>query len=240
MCFAKDAFFQNDSFAENDWSKRSQPIKNMFKNRVLFAHPLVKSKMSKFHQSDLYIPDKYQKKSGRPLINWTRMKSFTESKYPGIEQFPIIQQKKKRPEWKPLSPQAVESRLKYMNGVNEEELMEADVPEYMKGAFSWNTASHSELNNKEIQQIILRFGKNAGDSGSTPVQIAVLTHKIRYLENYAKRRKHDNQNKRFLAILKKRRKGLLKYLLRRNASDYYETLKSLKITMALEGPVFIK
>ncbi|MDO5645365.1 MAG: 30S ribosomal protein S15 [Dermabacter sp.] len=62
------------------------------------------------------------------------------------------------------------------------------------------------------QEIIKDFGQGEGDTGSPEVQIALLTHRIKYLTEHLKEHKHDHHTRRGLLLLVGRRKRLLQYL----------------------------
>ena len=68
------------------------------------------------------------------------------------------------------------------------------------------------LENKQIKDIVKQFGKDDKDTGSSEVQIALLTARIRYLTDHAKDNKKDNHSRRGLVLLVSQRKKLLKYL----------------------------
>ena len=79
------------------------------------------------------------------------------------------------------------------------------------------------LDNKEIQKIVKKYGKNDKDTGSSQVQVALLTSRIRSLTEHAKQNKKDNHSRRGLVMLVSQRKKLLKYL-RRTSPDSYLTI----------------
>lgn len=62
------------------------------------------------------------------------------------------------------------------------------------------------------QEIIKEFGTAEGDTGSPEVQIALLTHRIKYLTEHLKTHKHDHHSRRGLMLLVGQRKRLLQYL----------------------------
>ena len=57
------------------------------------------------------------------------------------------------------------------------------------------------ITNTEKQDIVKKFGKNDKDTGSSEVQIALLTERIRVLTEHAKMNKKDNHSKRGLVML---------------------------------------
>ncbi len=62
------------------------------------------------------------------------------------------------------------------------------------------------------QEIIAKFARKEGDTGSTEVQIALLTARISALTEHLKNHPKDNHTRRGLLKLVGKRKGLLNYL----------------------------
>ena len=85
------------------------------------------------------------------------------------------------------------------------------------------------LTNKQIQDIVKKFGKDEKDTGSSEVQVALLTSRIRSLTEHAKDNKKDNHSRRGLVILVSQRKKLLKYLRRTNPESYLNVTQQLAI-----------
>ena len=85
------------------------------------------------------------------------------------------------------------------------------------------------LTNKQIQDIVKKFGKDDKDTGSSEVQVALLTSRIRSLTEHAKDNKKDNHSRRGLVILVSQRKKLLKYLRRTNPESYLNMTQELAI-----------
>ena len=77
--------------------------------------------------------------------------------------------------------------------------------------------------------LINEFSKNDKDTGSTGVQIAVLTERIKNLTEHFKTHNKDNHSKRGLVALVNKRKKLLNYLSKKNKSEYSELIKKLNI-----------
>lgn len=75
----------------------------------------------------------------------------------------------------------------------------------------------------EIQSIRL----HEKDTGSSEVQAALLTNRIRYLTEHFKKHKKDLHSKRGLQNLVNRRKKLLKYLKSKNSSSYFALISKL-------------
>ena len=85
------------------------------------------------------------------------------------------------------------------------------------------------ITNKEKQDIVKKFGKNENDTGSSEVQIALLTERIRLLTEHAKDYKKDHHSRRGLVMLVSQRKKLLKYLRRINPESYLNVTQELSI-----------
>ena len=84
--------------------------------------------------------------------------------------------------------------------------------------------------NKETKtNIISEFAKNDNDTGSTSVQIAVISERIKNLTEHFKTHKKDNHSKRGLVALVNKRKKLLNYLSKKNNPEYLELIKKLNI-----------
>ncbi|MEA1881408.1 MAG: 30S ribosomal protein S15 [Candidatus Marinimicrobia bacterium] len=85
------------------------------------------------------------------------------------------------------------------------------------------------LTNEQRQEIVKKFGKDKNDTGSTKVQVALLTARIRYLTEHAKKNKKDNHSRRGLVMLVSQRKKHLKYLRRTNPDGYLNVTQTLSI-----------
>ena len=66
----------------------------------------------------------------------------------------------------------------------------------------------------EKAEIIAEFRLDESDTGSTPVQIAVLTHRIKHLTEHLKTFKKDHATRRGLLRLVGRRSAMLRYYAR--------------------------
>jgi len=85
------------------------------------------------------------------------------------------------------------------------------------------------ITNEEKQKYIKQFGKDSQDTGSSEVQVAILTHRIRELTEHVKTHKKDHHTRRGLVQLVSKRKKLLKYLMRSNGESYVKLIKELSI-----------
>ena len=79
------------------------------------------------------------------------------------------------------------------------------------------------------KDIIAKYQLKEGDTGSTEVQIALLTARINHITEHLKTNKQDNSSKRGLTMLLGKRNGLLKYLEAKDINKYRELKKSLGI-----------
>ena len=78
-------------------------------------------------------------------------------------------------------------------------------------------------------EIIAKFGRKEGDTGSPEVQIALLSARINELTEHLKVNFKDNSTRRGLLAMVSLRKKLLAYLLRENRAKYIEITDALGI-----------
>ena len=83
------------------------------------------------------------------------------------------------------------------------------------------------MNVNEKKEIVKDFGKNNTDTGSTEVQVALLTKKINELSEHFKIHKKDHHSRRGLLGMINNRRKLLKYLKGKNEQGYQELIKKL-------------
>jgi small subunit ribosomal protein S15 len=81
---------------------------------------------------------------------------------------------------------------------------------------------------KEVKEkIVTDYKTHGSDTGSSQVQIALLSQRITELTEHFKVHKKDNNSRRGLLQLVSRRRKLLDYLKRRNIEEYHEIIKKL-------------
>ncbi len=85
------------------------------------------------------------------------------------------------------------------------------------------------LTKEEKNVIIAKYGKDAKDTGSTQVQVAILTKRISELTAHLKANKGDAVAKRSLTELVGKRHALLAYLERNDHEAYLALIDSLKL-----------
>ncbi len=78
-------------------------------------------------------------------------------------------------------------------------------------------------------EIFKKHGKGAQDSGSTSVQIALITERIKHLSGHLKTSKKDYASQRGLLMLVGQRRRLLSYLKKRDLTSYNTILKQLDL-----------
>ena len=78
-------------------------------------------------------------------------------------------------------------------------------------------------------ELVKTYGKNEQDTGSTKVQIAILTEEINDLTEHLKEHKHDFHSKRGLLMKVGKRRSLLDYLKKNDVVSYRELIKDLGI-----------
>lgn len=78
-------------------------------------------------------------------------------------------------------------------------------------------------------ELIKEFATKDGDTGSSDVQIAILTHRISNLTEHFKTHKKDNHSRRGLLALVAQRRKLLDYVKARDEARYQSLLQRLNI-----------
>jgi small subunit ribosomal protein S15 len=77
------------------------------------------------------------------------------------------------------------------------------------------------------RSIVEKFGADANDTGSTRVQVALLTERINELSEHLKRNKKDHHGRRGLLVMVGKRKRLLGYLEREDYEGYKALIAEL-------------
>ena len=80
---------------------------------------------------------------------------------------------------------------------------------------------------KTNQEIIKEYGKSDSDTGSTEVQVALLSKRIDHLTDHLKTHKKDHHTRRGLLMLVGKRKRLLQYLQNQDVQRYREIIEKL-------------
>jgi len=77
------------------------------------------------------------------------------------------------------------------------------------------------------QDIIKKFAREEGDTGSPEVQIAVLTERIKQVAAHLRENRGDKHNRRGLVMMVSKRNRLLRYLRRTDVERYRATIQAL-------------
>lgn len=85
------------------------------------------------------------------------------------------------------------------------------------------------LDSAKKSQIIAKFARKTGDTGSPEVQIALLTTRISELTEHLKVNQKDFSSRLGLLKLVGKRKRLLKYLKKTNYETYTKLVSELKL-----------
>jgi small subunit ribosomal protein S15 len=83
------------------------------------------------------------------------------------------------------------------------------------------------LTAEKKREISARFGKGENDTGSTEVQIALLTERINHLTEHMREHKKDHHSRRGLLMLVGKRRRLLKYLQKSDIDRYRSLIQEL-------------
>lgn len=88
------------------------------------------------------------------------------------------------------------------------------------------------LDKKTKEKIIKKFRVHENDTGSSQVQIAILSEEIKDLTEHLKEHKHDFSSRRGLLKKVGERRKLLKYLQKENSNEFIKLAEKLKLKIA--------
>ncbi|KKQ55551.1 MAG: 30S ribosomal protein S15 [Parcubacteria group bacterium GW2011_GWA2_38_13] len=88
------------------------------------------------------------------------------------------------------------------------------------------------LDKKAKEKIIKKFKTHESDTGSTQIQVAILTEEIKQLTDHLKQHKKDFSSRRGLLKKVTERRKLLLYLKHEDADGYQKLAKELKLKIA--------
>jgi small subunit ribosomal protein S15 len=77
------------------------------------------------------------------------------------------------------------------------------------------------------REIVAEYGRGDADTGSTEVQVALLTARINELTEHLRTHVKDHYSRRGLLMLVGRRRRLLNYLQRKDLEGYRALIKEL-------------
>ncbi|MBQ6970608.1 30S ribosomal protein S15 [bacterium] len=85
------------------------------------------------------------------------------------------------------------------------------------------------ISTKEKQDLVIKFGKDAKNTGSVQSQVAIFSAEINALTEHIKNNPKDFASKRSLYRLVSKRRNLLNYLKRRDIEQYRDIVKQLDL-----------
>lgn len=83
------------------------------------------------------------------------------------------------------------------------------------------------LKKEEKTALVEKYGRSENDTGSSEVQIALLTERITYLTEHLKVHRKDHASRRGLLKMVGQRRRLLDYLRRKDQEKYKSLLEDL-------------
>ena len=83
------------------------------------------------------------------------------------------------------------------------------------------------LTQEKKQELIQKYGRSDGDTGSTEVQVALLTERINELTEHLRSHTKDHHSRRGLLMLVGKRRRLLRYLERADLDRYRQVVADL-------------
>jgi small subunit ribosomal protein S15 len=82
---------------------------------------------------------------------------------------------------------------------------------------------------KSKAELVKEFGKFEGDTGSTEVQVAILTERINHLTSHLKTHKKDHHSRLGLLKMVGKRRRLLNYMMKKDLDGYRALIAKLGI-----------
>ena len=85
------------------------------------------------------------------------------------------------------------------------------------------------ISKEKKTEVIEKYGRKPGDTGSPEVQIAILTVRINELTEHLKKNQKDHHSRRGLLKMVGQRRGLLDYLKKNDLEGYRTLIEKLGI-----------
>lgn len=79
------------------------------------------------------------------------------------------------------------------------------------------------------QNLVQKYQTHDSDTGSTDVQVALLSNRIKELTDHLKEHKKDFDSRRGLLTMVGKRRRLLNYLKQTNEKQYFKLIEDLKL-----------
>ena len=83
------------------------------------------------------------------------------------------------------------------------------------------------ISKEQKRELIEKFGKSEGDTGSPEVQVAILTARINDLQDHFKANPKDHHSRRGLLKMVGQRRNLLAYLRNKDINRYRTLIEQL-------------
>ncbi|MBI79688.1 MAG: 30S ribosomal protein S15 [Pseudomonadota bacterium] len=83
------------------------------------------------------------------------------------------------------------------------------------------------LSSDKKSDIVSSFGRDSNDTGSTEVQVALLSAKINQLTDHFSNHKKDHHSRKGLLSMVNKRRKLLDYIKKKDQDKYQKLIKDL-------------
>jgi|TARA_B100001250_G_C19814354_1_gene797434 small subunit ribosomal protein S15 len=83
------------------------------------------------------------------------------------------------------------------------------------------------LSSEKKSDIVSNYGRDSNDTGSTEVQVALLSAKINQLTDHFSNHKNDNHSRKGLLSMVNKRRKLLDYIKKKDQDKYQKLIKDL-------------
>ena len=112
----------------------------------------------------------------------------------------------------------VESDVERLDVLWELRHIRDELPDILRQAYGRQNMAAKEINKLDLMAEIAKWQRFPGDTGSTEVQIAVITFRLKIMSEHLARLRKDYRVKRRIDMLVHQRERLLKYLRRTGVS----------------------
>ena len=85
------------------------------------------------------------------------------------------------------------------------------------------------ITKERVEELVKEFSVDDKNTGSSEVQIAIITDKIRNITGHLKVNKKDNSGRRGLIVLVSQRRKLLNYIKKSSVTQYKAIIEKLNI-----------
>ena len=85
------------------------------------------------------------------------------------------------------------------------------------------------MDKEKKAQIMSKYARHEGDTGSPEVQVALLTERINHLNEHLKLNTKDHHSRSGLLLMVGQRRGLLDYLMRTDIERYRSLIAELEL-----------